>query len=485
MSNLKIPNWFLFTCLCTAHFMGLLDTSIVHIALPSIQVDLHASLNDLQWVVNAYTIFFGSFLILGGGLVDKFGRRWILLIGLLLFTIASAIGGLAHNSTILIGARVLQGLGAALIMPAVMVSVTSLYPEGENRNRALSVLGGVSALGFIIGLLAGGTLTEFLGWRWVFFINLPIGIMLFILFFLFLNKNKGKQEPIDFYGTITVSLGLVLFVYGLAGIGHDSKTVLAGWALMLAVFLFIVFYYLEHFIKYPLIPKSMFRNKQLIGTLIPGVVFGSVIGTVLYILTIYLQNIIGFNSFTTGLAFIPQELLVLLGASLVGRIVTKAGGKRVIIYGLVLFGVGLYLLSKISLESGYLFPVLPGTMIIGIGLACVVVAGSITVMSTVTPQERGIASGLWNTAPQIGASIGLASSTPVIYTQIPASMTLIESKQQNINVHLITGFQSVFFLMISFVIIGGIVFLALFRNAERRNIKPKKRIFKKKGIELE
>ncbi|WP_156889557.1 MFS transporter [Paenibacillus harenae] len=393
--------------LCSAHLMGLLDASIVHIALPSIQHEIKLSAAGLQWVITAYTLCFGGFLLLGGKIGDHFGRRRTLISGLALFTIASVFGGLASDPYLLISARALQGLGAAFIAPNVMSIVTTLFAEGKERNRALGMLGSVSAVGFLLGLILGGLLTSLLNWRWVFFINVPIGLTVIVLLTKLLPESQPTRNPVDVPGAILVTLGLSCLVYAFTlaePYGIFAAPTLA--LFLVAVGLFIAFIQVQRLAEHPLIPLSIFRNPALIGSGLITIVFGALIGPLIYILSLYMQNVLGYSPILTGLAFLPQEVTVLVTASLIGKYVSRIGTKPILLAGMCAFGIGAWRLAQLSVEANYWRILLPGILFVGIGVACVIVAAAIAFISTVAPQHQGIASGLWNTAPQIGTSLG-------------------------------------------------------------------------------
>lgn len=325
-----VPNGVLFL-LCTAQLMILLDTSIVHVALPSVQADIGASVHELQWVITAYSLAFGGFMLLGGRMGDFFGRRRMLMAGMALFTAASTVGGLASGGGVLIAARAVQGLGAAIIAPAVLSLLTTIYPEGEERNRALGVLGAVSASGFIAGLMVGGILTGGLGWRWVFFVNIPIGVAVMALAPRMLKESERLRQPVDIPGAVTATAGLTLLVYACSIIGTSGLSSFRTWIFfLLALFLLSAFIFIESRIRYPLFPLGIFRNRTFVGALAAAGVFGSIMGPSLFMLTLYLQNVLGFGPLAAGFAFLPQEITVIAASNLIGRIVSKTGVKAVL-----------------------------------------------------------------------------------------------------------------------------------------------------------
>lgn len=440
--------------LCTAQLMILLDTSIVHVALPSIRADIGASIHELQWVVTSYALTFGGFLLLGGRMGDLFGRRRMLMIGLALFTAASAVGGAANGIGVLIAARAAQGLGAAFVAPAVLSLLTSVFPEGEERNRALGVLGAVSASGFIAGLMLGGILTGGFGWRWVFFVNIPIGIALIALTPRMLRESERLRQPVDLLGAVTVTAGLTLLVYACSIIGTSGSSSIRTWLFfLLSIFMLTAFLFIESRIRHPLFPLGIFRNRIFAGALTTAGVFGAIMGPSLYMLTLYLQNVLGFSPLAAGLAFLPQEIAVIAASRYIGRIVSKIGVKAVLTGGMFGFGTGVLTLARISTEGSY-WQILPGLILIGLGVACVIVAGAVAATAGMAPREQGMASGLWNTAPQLGAAIGVAVLVSVADAIAGGSLRHLPGASVTLAAAWVSGFQAAFLASVGFVAVG-------------------------------
>ena len=394
-----------------AQLMILLDTSIVHVALPSIREEFGLPPHRLQWTVTAYALAFGGFLLPGGRLGDLFGRRRMLTAGMALFAAASALGGFAPDGAVLIAARAAQGLGAALAAPAVLALLAAHYPEGKARHRALGILGTVSSLGFTLGLVLGGVLTSALGWRWVFFVNVPVGAALAFLAPSVLRESGGLRQPLNVPGAVTATAGLALLVYACssAGAGAGAETVWTWSALALSIALLFAFLMIEARRASPLVPLALFRSRTFAGTLAAGGAFGAIMGTSIFLLTLYLQEMLGFDPLKTGFAFLPQEGVVLLASPLAGRAVGRFGPKAVLAGGMVFFGAGMLTLSRLSAQGDYWSTAVPGLLFVGLGVSCVIVAGAAAVTAAVDPERHGLASGLWNTAPQIGTAIGLAA----------------------------------------------------------------------------
>ena len=394
-----------------AQLVILLDTSIVHVALPSIREEFGLPAHRLQWTVTAYALSFGGFLLLGGRLGDLLGRRRMLSAGMALFAAASALGGFAPDGLALIAARALQGLGAALAAPAVLALLASHYPEGKARHRALGVLGTVSSLGFALGLVLGGLLTSAFGWRWVFFVNVPVGAALVVLAPRVLRESERLRQPLDVPGTVTATAGLALLVYACssAGAAAGPESALAWVALAGALVLLTAFFLVEAHRAAPLVPPALLRSRTFAGALAIGGAFGAIMGTAVFLLTLYLQEALGFDPLRTGFAFLPQECVVLLAAPLAGRAVGRFGARAVLAAGMGFFGAGMLTLSGLSAAGDYWRTVVPGLLLVGLGVSCVIVAGAAAVTAAVEPQRHGVASGLWNTMPQLGTAIGVAA----------------------------------------------------------------------------
>ncbi|OUM97520.1 MAG: hypothetical protein A9Z00_09620 [Thermobacillus sp. ZCTH02-B1] len=394
--------------LCTAQLMVLLDTSIVHVALPSIQREFCAAPGRLQWVATAYTLFYGGFLLVGGRLGDRFGRRGTLAAGVWLFTMASAAAGFAPGVGPLIAARALQGLGAALVSPMVFVFVTALHPEGSSRNRVMGILSSMSAVGVISGLILGGMLTEGLGWRSVFFATVPVGLSIAAMLPRLPEDRAGERRPLDLPGAAAATLGIGCLVLALAEGGAWRGTSWIGGLLAAAVLLLMLFAGIERSSANPLLPPGLLARSSFAGACLAAFLFGSVIGLSIFLLTLCMQQSMGFDPMRAAAAFLPQELTVVVMANLVGRLVTRFGTRAVLLAGAAAFALGALRLSHLAAENAWSAYILPGTILIGIGIGCVLVASSVTMTSGLAREDQGAAAGLWNVAPQIGASVNTA-----------------------------------------------------------------------------
>jgi len=403
--------WLAMLLLCAAQFMVVLDFSIVNVALPSMQRDLGFSQQNLQWIVSAYALTFGGFLLLGGRAADLLGRRQVFMAGLGLFTLASLVGGLAQLQWVLISTRAFQGLGAALVSPAALSILTTTFREGSERNRALSIWGAVAAGGFATGVLLGGILTDWLNWRWVMFVNVPIGIAAVGFSPLVLSESREQTttQQIDLAGAASVTAGLVLLVYALVQapeIGWVSAaTVLPflGALALLALFVFI-----ESRSPTPLVPLEIFCSSTLTGANLVGALLSAAVASMVFTLTLYMQQVLGYSALQTGLAFLPHALAAMIAAPLASQLVSRLGVKLTLVLGMVAVMVGLLLLTGISVQASFVRDLLPGTVIVGLGIVTGLVTVTIAATSGVSDRNQGLASGLLNTSDQIGSAIGLA-----------------------------------------------------------------------------
>jgi EmrB/QacA subfamily drug resistance transporter len=392
-----------------AQLMVVLDVAIVNVALPSIQHQLHFSAPDLEWVVNAYLIAFGGLLLLGGRTGDLFGRVRMFVIGLLLFTAGSLAGGLATTSTFLIVARAVQGIGGAIVAPTALSLLADTFSEGAQRNRALGVYSAVSASGGALGLLLGGVITNYFSWRWILFVNVPIGLFLAFAAPRVLVSSKGRTGRLDLPGAISVTAAATLFVYGLSraathGFGDsvtEATIVLAG--VLLAAFLVI-----EVFTRQPLMPVGIFRNRSRSGAYALSLANGATLSGTLFLLTLFLQNVLGLTPLQAGLAFLPTAGGVVVGAGLTSRLIGRTGPRLPMLVGALMSAIGFFWLSAITPYAAYPVAVFGPLVVLALGLGQIFVSTSMVTISGVTPRESGLASALLNVGRQLGGSIGIA-----------------------------------------------------------------------------
>src|SRR3954470_20765787 len=398
---------------CLAQFMVILDVSIVNVALPSIREDLGFSAANLQWVVNIYTLTFAGFLLLGGRAADLLGRRRIFIAGLLLFAGASLVGGLFTSQGMLIGARALQGLGGAVVAPATLSILTNTFAEGSDRNRALAWWGAMGAAGGAAGALLGGVLTDLLGWQWILFVNVPIGVAAALAAQRLVDEGRLDTQGrryFDVAGAITVTLGLVLLCYGIVrtdvhGWGSADVLVpmLAGLAL-LGVFVFIE----GRLSKRPLMPLDVFKSRTLTGANVVVFFLGASMFAMWYFVSLYLQQILGYSAIKAGVAFLPMPIAIAVGSTIAGRATQRIGAGRLLTAGMGLGAVGMLLYARMPVDGTYAADVLLPSLLVSTGIGLSFVPVTISAMAGVPHHQMGLASGLVNTSRQVGGSLGLA-----------------------------------------------------------------------------
>ena len=408
-----VPAWAVLTLVCLGQFMVVLDISVVNVALPSIQRDLGFSQSGLQWVVNAYTLAFAGFLLLGGRAGDLFGRRRMFIVGLGVFAGASLVGGLAQNSTMLVAARAIQGLGGAILAPATLTILTISFTEKKERARALGVWSAMAAAGGASGAILGGFLTDALSWRWILYINVPIGVGAVIAARAVLGESKAEpreRRGLDVAGALTVTAGLVSLVYGIVGTEQHGWT---SWNTLvpvaLAAVLLATFVLIEaRLAPSPLMPLGLFRSRSVSGANLVILLTGGAFFAMWYFLSLYMQNVLGWSPLKAGFAFVPMTAAIVVGAQLAARLVPVVGPRPLLVIGGVAAAAGLAWMSGIAPHGSYVGDLLgPGLLVtLGLGLAFTPVAFAAT--AGVPPRDAGLASGVLNTTRQIGGSVGLA-----------------------------------------------------------------------------
>jgi EmrB/QacA subfamily drug resistance transporter len=447
---------------CLAQFMVILDVSVVNVALPSIRHGLGFSEQDLQWVVNAYTVTFAGFLLLGGRAADLLGRRRVFVWGLVLFALASLAGGLAQSQWQLIAARGIQGLGGAVIAPASLSILTTTFKEGAARNRAVGIWGAMGGAGGAAGVLLGGILTAALGWRWILFINVPIGLLASAGAYRFISESR-RQVPrrnFDLSGALTATVGLSLLVLGIVrtdvtGWGAATTIGLIGAGLaLLAAFVMI-----EGLLATaPLMPLRIYRSRTLSASnlvvfLIGGATFG-----MWFFLSLYLQQVLGYSPIKAGLAFLPMTLCIVAGSAVASRAVTRIGVKRMLVGGMVLQSAGLIWFTDITPTGSYWSALLVPSLMVALGIGFAFVPATISAVAGVAPQEAGLASGLVNTSRLFGGALGLA-----ILAALAASRTGGElhgaATITAIHAALTSGFRLAFVVAAVFAAVGGVIAL--------------------------
>ena len=392
-----------------AQLMVVLDATIVNIALPSMARYFDKNQTDMTWAINAYTLAFGGLLLLGGRAGDILGRRQMFIVGLALFVAGSFLGGIAPNFEILLSGRVIQGIGGAIASPTALSLITTSFPEGKERNRAFGVYAAVSGAGAALGLLLGGILTEYLDWRWVLFVNVPIGIALIAGAFLYLPNSERLQGKFDIPGAFLSVAGMVSLVYGFINAARD------GWSngvtmtcLIGAVVLLVGFVFYEMKAEDPMMPMRIFNDRSRSGAYVVMLIIGAAMFGMFYFLTFFVQGVMGFSSLKAGVAFVPVSLVIIIGSGIVAQILPKVGPKILISVGAVLMTIALFFYSTVSADSDYLNKILPGMLILAAGMACIFVPLTGVAVSKVRDTDSGLASALLNVGQQVGGSIGLS-----------------------------------------------------------------------------
>jgi EmrB/QacA subfamily drug resistance transporter len=459
MSSAAPSKWLALALLAAAQFVVILDASIVNVALPSIGADLNFSQENLSWVVNAYVLVFGGFLLLGGRLADLLGRRRLFMIGLVLFAFASLAGGLAQNEAQLIIARAVQGLGGALLSPAALSLVTVLFEEGADRNKAMGVWGAVAGSGGAVGVLLGGMLTEWAGWEWVLFVNVPVGIIAAALAPRLLPESRTEGRHFDFAGAISVTAGLSLLVYALVDAndaGWGSAQTLGLGALAFA--LIGAFYVIERRSKAPLMPfPGIFRIRTITGINVSAVLIAAALFSMFFFISLYMQQVLGYSALEAGLAYLPLAVGIIVTAGATAGLVTRFGFKPVLVVGLFVTAAGLLWFTQVDAGGSYLSDLLGPMMLAAVGLGLAFVSMTVAAVSGVETHEAGLASGLINTSQQIGGALGLAILATIANARTDdavASGTALPSA-------LTEGFQAAFAVGAGFAIAGAVLAMIL------------------------
>jgi EmrB/QacA subfamily drug resistance transporter len=455
--------WKALAVLGIAYLMVVLDVSIVNVALPSIQTDLNFSPENLQWVISGYALTFGGLLLLGGRIGDLLGRRRLFMIGLGLFAITSLVAALSVSSGMLIAARLLQGAAGAILSPSVFSIVSVTFEEGAERNKALGILGGIAGSGAAIGVLAGGVLTEYAGWEWIFLVNVPIGIatLFFVPRYVRESRATNLTRHFDAAGATTVTAGLMFLVFGLTQSTNNGwtsgKTIgaLSAAAVLIATFLFI-----EARSRSPLVPLSFFRKRTPTGANIIGFGLGTMIFGVFFMLSLYMQQVLGYSAMQTGVGYLAVALTAVAAAGASQALVTKLGVKPVLITGMVLLGLGLAFFSQVSVGGSYVRDLLPGFLLIGVGMGFSFVPISIAALAGITSTEAGLASGLINTSQQIGGALGIAILATVSTTR---SDNLLAGGTERAAA-LTGGFSIAFWVAAAFAVVSLVATIALLRR---------------------
>ncbi|KJS59501.1 MFS transporter [Streptomyces rubellomurinus] len=397
------------TVIAATQLMVVLDITIVNIALPHIQQALKFNTTDLSWVINAYTLTFGGLLLLGGRAGDILGRRRVFVVGVLVFSLASLLGGVAQSSAWLLAARALQGLGGAIASPTALALIATNFKEGPERNRAFGVFSAVAGAGGAIGLLLGGMLTSWLSWRWVFFVNVPIGIAIALLAPLYINESERHPGRFDLTGAFTATAGMVSLVYGFIRASEhgwtDSVTLLA---FSLAAVLLAAFLANERRVAQPITPLHLFRDRNRSGAYALMLCVAAAMFSIFFFITLFVQEILGFSPLRAGFAFLPISVAIIASAQFAARNQLRWGAKPFLVAGSLLVAGGVFWATRIDLGTSYVGGILGPTLLFGFGMGSIFVPVMLTAVSHVAPHETGAATGMLNTTQQVGGSLGLS-----------------------------------------------------------------------------
>ncbi|MBJ7455408.1 MAG: MFS transporter [Thermoleophilia bacterium] len=468
VSSTDSRKWIALVLLCATQFLVVLDVAIVNVALPSIQTALDFSQENLQWVVSAYTLTFGGLLLLGGRMADLLGRRRVFMAGLVVFSLASLACGFAQTDTVLIIARAVQGIGAAIISPAALSILVTTFEEGAERNKALGIWGAIAGIGGAAGVLAGGILTDSLGWEWIFFVNVPIGLAVIALIPRYIDESRaeGATRNFDVAGAVSVTAGLALLVYAL--VNTDSAGWLSGETIALfaaSIALIVAFVVIEFRAAAPLLPLGIFRLRSLTGANIVGLLLGAAVFAMFFFLSLYMQQVLGYSALKSGFAYLLVAVVIILAAGASQALVTRFGTKMILAIGMALLTAGLLYFTQIEVGGSYLIDLVPGFLLAGVGLGFAFVPVSIAALQGVRPHEAGVASGLINTSQQIGGALGIAILSTIATSRTASVVTDAGGAESAIPGALTEGFQYAFAVGAGMAVIGLIATL-LFLDRE-------------------
>jgi len=459
--------WFALALICVVQFMVVLDIAIVNVALPSIQEDLQFSPENLQWIISAYALVFGGFLLLGGRTADLFGRRRVFMIGLVIFTVGSLLCGFAWSEASLIVARAIQGLGAATISPAALSILTTTFAEGRERNIALGAWGAVGGFGAAAGVLLGGILTDGLSWEWIFWVNVPIGILALVLSPALLGESRdARGQSYDVLGAVLITSGLVLLVLGITQ-GRDwGWTSLATIAVFAAsAILHVAFLAWERRVKDPLVPLGIFvRVPTIAGANVAGFILGTALFSMFLMLTLYMQEVLGYSAMKTGVGYLAVAGTAIIWANVAAAAVNRVGVKPALVFGMTLMTAGLLYFTQVSPGGSYWTDLFPGFLVIGLGMPFCFVPITIAALAGTKPDEAGLASGLINTSQQIGGAVGIAVLSTIAVSTSTDALSAGDSQP----VALTDGFVNAFWAGTAIAFVGVLVSIFLIRGRDLR-----------------
>jgi EmrB/QacA subfamily drug resistance transporter len=461
--------WLVLVLVCVAQFMVVLDATVVNVSLPAIQEDLDMSPTDLQWVVNSYALIFGGFLLLGGRAGDLLGRKRLFLAGIVIFTGASLLNGLANSSEFLILARGLQGLGAALVSPAALSIVTTTFREGEERTKAMGVWSAIAAGGGAVGLLVGGILTELFSWPWIFFVNIPIGIAAFALSVKYVPESKDEKthRAFDIAGAVTVTAGLIALVYGI--VMAAEKGWVSGHTLgfgLLAAALLGSFVWIESRSAEPLVRLQIFLMRTIRSANLVMLIVACGLFAMFYFNSLYVQRVLGYSPIEAGLAFVPFTIGIVIGAGLSQTLVKSIGLRSVGIIGMLLGTAGMLLFLRLGVGGDYVTDLLPGIVLVSIGMGLTFVPVTLIATSGIDAGDAGLASGLLNTSQQIGGALGLAILSTLATSKTTSSL---ESGADNAQA-LVDGFHIAYLAGAAFLFSGAVLLALMLKRSDVERI---------------
>jgi EmrB/QacA subfamily drug resistance transporter len=463
--------WYILAAICVAQFMVVLDVAIVNVALPSIRTDLGFTNESLQWVLTAYAILFGGFLLLGGRLADRYGRRLVFMTGLAIFAGASLMCGLAWSEGSLIAFRALQGFGGALLSPAALSILATTFTEGRERNLALGIWGGIAGSGAAAGTLLGGVLTSAFGWPWIFYVNVPIGAVLVALTPFLLVRERGdrsvSERGFDISGAVTVTAGLMVLVYAL------TRAVQIGWSAGQTITLLVVsgvlltaFIVIESRAANPILPVRLLklpvpRTANIVGGLVGVALFSQ-----FFLLTLYMQQVLGYSAMRTGVAYVATTVTLVAVAVVAQALVTRVGPRVVLVAGLLSATGSIYLYSRLPVTgASYWSDLLPAFLLTGIGLGLTFVPIQISSLTGVRNSEAGAASGMINTSQQIGGAVGLAAITTIATTVTTNYLTSHAPSPITAATGLVNGFQTAFYVLVGVMLAASVLTATLLRGS--------------------
>ena len=449
--------WLTLAAVSFGLFMIMLDNTVVNVALPSIERDLNADLSELQWIVTGYALTFAALMLVGGKIADAYGRRLIFVVGIVVFTFASLLCGLADSSEMLIGARVLQGAGAALMNPATLSIIAATFPPRE-RGTAIGIWAGTSALALAIGPLVGGLITEHLDWSWIFFINVPIGILGIGASFVFIDESRDEtHERLDLPGLATSSIGLFALTYGLIEAntyGWTSPRIVGSF--VVAAIAFVLFVLLERHQRAPMLPLELFANRTYTGANLVMLLVALAMFGVFFFVSLYMQNILGYSAVQAGAAFLPMTVLIILVAPMAGRTSDRFGSRGLMTAGMVLVSVQLLLFSRLGVDASY-WQLLPSLLIGGIGMAFTMTPSAAAATRAVPVDKAGVGSAVLNSARQVGGTLGIAVMGAIVASQAGG----IRSPEA-----FMAGFDDALRVAAAIAAVGAVVAFALVRPHE-------------------